>query len=91
MYGVPTGNSEEGSTESNAAATLPVALEMTKVAAETPPDLTARHEATTVNAPASRASIWPLGGDRGGVGYGWKVDCGLDMVKLELCHAVARC
>ena len=59
---------EAGTTESNVAVIFPVRLEMTKVAAETRPDLTAREEAMTEIGSASVASAEPLGGDLGGVG-----------------------
>ena len=68
VYGVSGGKSAWGRAESKEARILPVALEMTKVAAETRPDLTAREDATIVIAGASAASVSPLGGDRGGVG-----------------------
>lgn len=47
---------------------MPVSLEMTNVAAETLPDLTAREEATTEIAGGVCAPSEPLEGDLGGVG-----------------------
>lgn len=67
MYGVLGGKSDWGTTESNVAVICPVALEITKVAADTRPDLTARDEVTTVIMGASTAPDWPVG-DLGGVG-----------------------
>ena len=57
MYGVSGGKSEAGTTESNVAVIFPVRLEMTKVAAETRPDLTAREEAMTE---IGRRRLWRL-------------------------------
>ena len=58
-------------TESNVAVILPVALEITIVAAVSLPDVTARDEATTEIGGPSLPADWPLEGERGGVGYGW--------------------
>ena len=79
---MPGGKSASESTESKLAVILPVSLEITKVAADTLPDLTARDEATTLTMEAS-ASICPLGGDLGGVGYEWKLLWLLFMVRLD--------
>lgn len=68
MYGVLGGKSDGGTTESKVAVILPVALDMTIVAAESPPDRIAREEATTVIGDASTVSDKALGGDLGGVG-----------------------
>lgn len=65
MFG---GKSEGGTIESKVAVILPVALEMTIVAAERRPDLTARDEAMTVIGESLAASDKPFGGDLGGVG-----------------------
>jgi hypothetical protein len=69
MYGVPGGKSDAGTIESNVAVILPVALDMTKVAADSRPDLIAREDARTVTGESMYSSgDKPFGGDLGGVG-----------------------
>jgi len=68
VYGVLGGKSDAGTTESNVDVIFPVALDMTMVAAESPPDRMARDEAMTVIGEAPAASDKALGGDLGGVG-----------------------
>lgn len=58
-----------GTTESKVAVILPVALDMTMVAAESCPETNALEDAMTVIGDPSVPSDKPFGGDRGGVGY----------------------
>ena len=62
------GKSDAGTIESKVAVILPVALDMTIVAAESWPDRIAREEVITVRGESSAASDKPFGGDLGGVG-----------------------
>lgn len=65
---MPWGNSDWGTTESNVAVILPVALDITMVVAQTPLGPTDREEAMTLIGESPEESDKALGGDLGGVG-----------------------